>query len=260
MHAFPADQRFAMTAAPIPTDDFADLANTDAQRLAARMVQDSFTTLFRQLAAPEAEGEAAAAELEERCANWCQAGGDEEGRALRLALLVAGLDQWGLAYAQAFALSAIPPLSSLLGKLRTRLDPQAEARFQRYFSQLDQSEGAAIDFKVELRRAIHLGLWHALAACEQADSAQALMQALGSLMLALDQKMPSLGWRLNADTLAHIQIALLTETTSPLAQETTQQLFTALRQTLPRDRHDLMLATSGQAVLAWQKARRAQSH
>ena len=234
-----------MTAAPLPTDDFADLANTDAQRLAARMVQDSFTTLFRQLAAPEAESQAVGEELLQRCTNWCQAGGNDDGRALRLALLIAGLDQWGLAYAQAFALSAIPPLSNLLGQLR---------------SQLDQSEGAAIDFKVELRRAIHLGLWHAMAACEQADSAQALTQALGSLMLALDQKMPTLGWRLNADTLAHIQIALLTEATSPLAQETTQQLFTALRQALPRDRHDLMLATSGQAVLAWQKARRAQSH
>ena len=77
-------------------------------------------------------------------------------------------------------------------------------------------------------------------------------------MLVLDEKMPQLGWRLLADALASIQISLLSETiaASALAQETTQQLFEALRQALPKERFQSILAYSGQAVLAWQQSRR----
>jgi hypothetical protein len=181
------------TATQIPADPLADLANADTQRLAARMAPDVGVL-----------GEVAA-----QCANWCRAGGSDEARALRLALLISGLDQWGLAYTQAFGLTAIHPLTALIGGLRTRLDAREESRFQQYFEQLDAVELDAIDFKVDLRRGIHLALWHAMAASESAEQVEAIVHTLGSLMIALDQKMPELGWRLVADALAHIQIGLL---------------------------------------------------
>lgn len=249
------------TAATLPTDEFAAPVDTDTQRLAARMAQDIFAGIFREVVAPDSPAAAdEAAALEARCRNWCQAGGSDEGQAQRLALLIAGLDQWGLAYSQAFRLTAIPALSALLGGLRNRLDARADTLFQQQFGRLESDEGAAIDFKVELRRSIHLALWHAMAACDTAEAAQAILQTLGSLMLALDRQMPELGWRLIADALANIQVCLLTEETAPLAQESTQQLFAALSQALPAERYRMILATSGQAVLAWQQARRAGAH
>lgn len=247
------------TPATLPADNFAANLDADGQRLAARMVQDIFAGIFRQLAAP-ADGGEQAAELASRCRNWCQAGGSDDGRAARLALLIAGLDQWGLAYSQTFGLTAIPALSALLGSLRNGLDARAEARFQQFFSRLDSEEGAAIDFKVELRRAIHLALWGAMAACETAEQAEAIVKPLGSLLLALDRQMPELGWRLIADALANIQIRLLSEPLTPLAQESTQQLFAALGQALPAERYRTILATSAQVVQGWQQARRAAAH
>lgn len=246
----------------IPADPLGGLADADLQRRAARMAQDVFADLFRQAVAAEAGDEAARlAGLDSQCANWCRAGGDEERRALRLALLVSGLDQWGLAYSQAFRLNAIPALTALLGGLRGALDAQAEARFQRYFALIETEEAAAIDFKIELRRAIHLALWHAMAACGTAEQAVAIGQPLGSLMLALDRRMPVLGWRLLADALASIQIRLLQDdAASAVAQEATQQLFAALRQALPAERYRNILAHSGQAVIGWQRAQRPAVH
>jgi len=251
------------TATPIPADPLADLANADTQRLAARMAQDVFAGVFRQAAANDGAPDVGVlGEVAAQCANWCRAGGSDEARALRLALLISGLDQWGLAYTQAFGLTAIHPLTALIGGLRTRLDAREESRFQQYFEQLDAVESAAIDFKVDLRRGIHLALWHAMAACESAEQVEAIVHTLGSLMVALDQKMPELGWRLIADALANIQIALLSGTSpaSPLAQEGTQQLFASLRHALPEERYQAILAHSGQAVVAWQQAARGRAH
>ena len=95
-------------------------------------------------------------------------------------------------------------------------------------------------------------------ACEATEESQQILQNLASMMLVLDGKMPQLGWRLLADALASIQISLLSESlaASALAQEATQQLFEALRQSLPKERFQAMLAYSGQAVLAWQQSRR----
>jgi len=42
-----------------------------------------------------------------------------------------------------------------------------------------------------------------------------------------------------------------------VAQQSTQQLFESLRQALPKERYQAILAHSGQVVLAWQQARRA---
>ncbi len=113
-----------------PADPLNGTVDSDGQRLAARMAQDIFSGVFRQLATPAANAQVLLDEIGQRCHNWVQAGGDEATRALRLALLVAGLDQWGLAYSQAFGLTAIPALSALLGSLRNRLKPAADARFQ----------------------------------------------------------------------------------------------------------------------------------
>ncbi|MBK7415527.1 MAG: hypothetical protein IPJ38_10870 [Dechloromonas sp.] len=245
--------------APLPADQLAVIAPQDIQRLAARMAQDAFAGIFRlTLNGSAKEMEAALAEVEPRCFNWCQAGSSNEAKALRMALLISGIDQWGLAYSQTFGLNAIPGVSSLLGQLRGRLDPQQDALFQQFYDQMSSVETDAVDFKVEVRRSIHLALWHAMVACEKEAEAQQVLKCLGGMMLVLDEKMPQLGWRLLADALASIQISLLSETiaASAIAQETTQQLFEALRQALPKERFQSILAYSGQAVLAWQQSRR----
>lgn len=251
------------TAQTLPPDSLAALASLETQRLAARMVQDVFAGVFRQ--ALQADGTPDVALLGEvagHCADWCRSAADDEARALRLALLISGLDQWGLAYTQTFQLTAIHPLSALIGGLRTRLDPQAEARFQRYFEQLEDDQFAAVDFKVALRRSIHLALWHALAASTVKEEVEAIVQSLGSLMLALARRWPELGWRLLADALAHIQIALLSANPPPsaLAQEGTQQLFASLRHALDDAAYQQIAAHAGQAVMAWQQAARAQAN
>lgn len=70
-----------------------------------------------------------------------------------------------------------------------------------------------------------------------------------------------LGWRLLADTLANIQIRLLGDEkpVGAMAEEATQQLFTALRESLPPAQYQAILSHSGRAVVAWQQARRPAS-
>ena len=247
-----------MTTVP---DSLAATLPPAAQREAAHVAQDAFATIFRLTVDGAMPGrDAALAEVEQRCHNWCAAG-DDAARTLRRVLLVAGLDQWGLAYSQAFDLAAISALSALLGSLRTAMDAAGEASFQRLFAQLDAVEVDAVDFKIELRRNIHLALWHAMSACDDDAEAQRIVRALGSLMLALTRRMPLLGWHLLADALASIQIRLLAaeRPVGAMAEEGTRQLFAALRQSLPPERYQAILALSGQAVLAWQQARRPAS-
>lgn len=250
------------TAAQIPADQLAALAGADIQRLAARMAQDVFAGAFRQSATVDAAPDVALlGEVAAHCAEWCRAGASDEARALRLALLISGLDQWGLAYTQTFNLDAIHALTALIGGLRTRLDSRQDALFQQYFEQIATVESDAIDFKVDLRRGIHLALWHAMAACETAEQVEGIVQSLGSMMVALNEQMPELGWRLLADALANIQIALLSDIApkSALAQDGTQQLFASLRHALPAERYQAILAHAGQAVVAWQQAIRGSS-
>lgn len=247
----------------IPADAFAALAPADVQRRAARMAQDAFAQVFRlTVEGDEDAARAGVAELSAALANWSNAAGDEDAAALRLAMLVGGLDQWGVAWSRAFGLQAIPALSVLVGSLRTALDAPAEARFSRYFAAIDDGEGNVIDFKIELRREIHLALWHAMIACEERDEAEALARSLGGMMLALVQGMRRLGWRLVADALSHIQIRCLSQqlATEGLAQETTEALFAALARELPADRRDLVFGQSARAVHAWQQAGRGAVH
>jgi len=243
-------------------DRLAATLPADAQRQAAHVAQDAFAIVFRLNADSSADGrDVTLAEVERRCLAWCAAGESEEVRTLRRVLLASGLDQWGLAYSQAFELTTIPALSRLLGSLRVSLDAAEDARFQHFFTRLDEVEADAIDFKIELRRNIHLALWHAMIACDDSAEAQRIVHALGSLMLALTGRMPLLGWRLLADALASIQIRLLGDEkpAGKLAEETTRQLFSALRHSLPPEQYQAILALSGQAVVAWQQARRPPS-
>jgi hypothetical protein len=243
-------------ASRLPDDPLAALVAPADQRQAAHLAQDAFARLFRLGAVGDAGALAVATdELERTCRTWCEAAAGDEARALRLALLAAGIDQWGLAYSQAFAIAQLPGTSALLGALRAGLDAMADAHFQRQFEAIEREEMNAIDFKVELRRGIHLALWHAMAACDDAAEAERIAGSLGGMMLALMQRMPLAGWRLVADALAHVQIRLLAES-APLAQAATESLFAALRQALPAARHQEILAVAGEAVRAWQRARR----
>jgi hypothetical protein len=243
----------------IPPDRLAARIPPDQQRHAARMAQDAFTQIFRlTLAGDPAAVDLGVANMEPLCRNWARAATDDEARALRLALLVAGMDQWGLAYSQAFGLTAIPGLTALLGTLRNSLDASADARFQQQFAAIEAAESDAVDFKMELRRNIHLALWHAMIACESMDEAVAIQKALGGLMHTLVQRMPQLGWRLVADALAHIQIRCLADGAAALglAQESNAQFFQSLRQSLPRDQADAIFAHANRAAIAWQQAQR----
>ncbi|MBL8471594.1 MAG: hypothetical protein KF778_15500 [Rhodocyclaceae bacterium] len=247
------------TSTPPPADQLAGAAPTDTQKLAARMAQDAFARLFRLTAGADDQGaRAAVQEAVPLMSNWARAGQGEAAQGLRLAMLVAGLDQWGLAYSQAFGLVAIPALTELLGALRTDLDARADAWFQRQYAALAESESAAIDFKVESRRAIHLALYHAMIAAEQEADALRILAHLGGMLVAQAQSMPHYGWRIVADALLHVQIACLDQNaaTGALARDSTQQLFDALAQALPKPQWDAINAYSAHALREWQMSRR----
>lgn len=246
----------------LPADTFAPLASRELQTYAARLVQDAFARLFRlSLEGSEAEWRAGAREIAVRAEEWIAAaegGRDGEAGILRRAMLLAGLDQWGLAYAQIFGPSAMAGLSELVGLLRDALDPAGEGRCQAAFSALQDNEGDAIDFKVGLRRDLHLAIWHAMIASEERDEAFAILSQLGGMMAALTRTMPEVGWRLVADALAHIQIRCLAHrlASDGLGQETTQALFGALSRELPKPQWEQIMAQATQAVLGWQEASR----
>ncbi len=243
----------------LPPDPLASLVDADTQRQAAHLAQEAFARVFRlSVAETDSERHKGVQALHAELSQWA-ASADGEACALRLALLLTGMDQWGLVWSQAFGLVAIPGLSELVGALRTGLDETLEARFLRHFEALAAAEENAIDFKVELRRALHLALWHSSIASENRDEALRLAGLLGSQLLALTREMPLAGWRLVADALAFIQIRCLADglATEGVAQEATQALFGALTRELPKGQRDLVMAHAARAVLAWQQSRRA---
>jgi hypothetical protein len=245
--------------ASIPVDALAVLVAPAAQKQAARMAQDTFSRVFRLTLEEDDAGRArGVAELASAVGNWSAAGEGADARALRLALVLSGLDQWGLAYSQAFALQAIPGLSELLGAVRNALDAPAEARLAQQFAAIEAAEGNAIDFKIDQRRGIHLALWHAMIASDEREQATVILTRLGGMLFALIEAMPELGWRLVADALAHIQIHCLAEglAREGLAQETTQALFAALASQLAPELRDRIMAHAGRAVIGWQQANR----
>lgn len=252
----------AAPANSIPVDTLAALVGPDVQKLAARMAQDGFGQVFRLTLNEDDEGRARGVKaLTTALRNWSDAADGDEGRALRLAMIITGLDQWGLAYSQAFGLVAIPGLTELVGALRTGLAPQQEARFLQQFGAIEAAEGNAIDFKIDLRRGIHIALWHAMVASDAREQATMILTRLGGMMFALVEVMPELGWRLVADALANIQIQCLAEglAADGLAREMNEALFAALSQELPAPHRDRVMAYAAQAVLRWQQARRPAS-
>lgn len=244
----------------LPPDPLATLADADTQRQAARLVEESFARVFRLSAGEdEAARRRGVAQLRADLADWSLRGGAGEVHALRNALLLYGLDQWGLAWSRAFGLVAIPALSELIGALRTALDEETEARFLRHFDALGRREENAIDYKVALRRGVHLALWHASIASEDRDEALRLAGQLGSHLLALVREMPVAGWRLVADALAFIQIRCLSDglASEGVGQEATQALFAALSRELPETLREPVMSHATRAVIAWQQAGRA---
>lgn len=245
-----------------PHDALAALASPAVQKEAAELAHDGFARIFRLIA----EGDEAAAELglsiiESRARDWAGKDADGERATLRLALLISGLDQWGLAWSQAFDLAALPGLTRLLGNLRNPLDVEASARFEQQFAAIEACEENAIDFKMELRRGIHLALWHALAACETEAEQDTLIRKLGGLMLALMQGMPNWGGHLLADSIAHIQLRLLSAgTPDARAESATQRLLEALTRALPAERSKTIMAQAAQLVIAYQTAHRNAQH
>ncbi len=257
----PLIQIFPMTAAEsvLPVDPLASIVDAEAQRMAARMAQESFARVFRlSVGETEAARQHGVGQLRKDLSDWAGAGASEDARALRLALLLTGMDQWGLVWTQAFGLVAIPGLTELIGGLRTQLDAATESRFLQQFEAISAAQENAIDFKVELRRGIHVALWHSAIATETRDEALRLAGLLGGQLLALARDMPDLGWRLVADALAFIQIRCLADglAAEGVAQEATQALFAALARELPKAQRDLVMSHAARAVVAWQQTRR----
>lgn len=253
----------AATQAPsIPEDKFADLLNQDGQQQAARLVQEAFAAAVRL--GGEAEGkplEDAMGRLADRLREWASMT-TAEGANLRLALLMYGLDQWGLAYSKAFGAGLLHGVSLLIADLRGGLDLSAEGQCQRCLEELHADEAAALDFKIGIRRELHLSLWHSMIAVEQAEQGEVILSLLGGLLLALPRSMPTLGWRLVADTLASIQIRCLQHGLAASGQEQalTEALFAGLTRDLPEEHNKEIFAHAARAVQDWQQARRSTNH
>lgn len=246
----------------LPHDVFLDLGSRDDQVQAARLVQEAFAAALRL--SHEAEGkplETALARLADRLREWSRLS-STEGSHLRLALLMYGIDQWGLAYAKVFGADTLYGVSVLLADLRGGLDLSSEGMCQRHLDSLREDEGAGLDFKIALRRELHLSLWHSMIAAESKEQGEALLNLIGGLLLALLKAMPSLGWRLVADTLASIQIRCLQHglAASGQEQELTEALFAGLTRDLPEANKTDILGYSAQAVRDWKEARNATQH
>lgn len=246
----------------LPPDVFIDQLAHDEQLQAARLVQEAFAAALRLGAETEGKPlENAMARLADRLREWSRLS-TAEGSHLRLALLMYGLDQWGLAYSQAFGAGVLSGLSLLLEDLRGGLDLSSESQCQRCLDTLRLDEASALDFKITLRRELHLSLWHSMIAAEAREQGDLLLNLLGGLLLALCKAMPTLGWRLVADTLASIQIRCLQHglAASGQEQELTEALFAGLSQDLSEELREQVFAHSAEAVRSWQEARRATQH
>ena len=250
----------SLLTAPVPPDELVGLVAPQTQQYAARLAQDAFARAFRlSSGGDDAERAAGVEAIRVELAAWVAEGESEDARALRMALLLNGIDQWGVAYSQTFALEAIAGVSELLGALRTALDPVADAKLQQQFAAIDDDEGNAIDFKIQLRRSIHLALWSAMVSTEERELATGILTRLGGMLFVLTRSMPLLGWRLVADALAHIQIQCIAHglAADGLARECTVSLFAALSNELPDEQRQLIMAYSAEAVRTWQEARRS---
>lgn len=252
-------------------DALLELVSKEEQQMAARHAQDAFTRILRATLGADEGGEQpavaktrqqAVADANTALLQWAY-GGKAQGEAadLRMALLLMALDQWGIAYSDAFGQAATVGISELIGLLRNALSPEEEARCQRFFGQVNEAEMNAFDFKIEMRREIHLALWHAMISSEGEEGREqafAILRQLGGMMVALTKVMPDTGWRLVSDSLAHIQIRCLAHALAidGVAQETTQELFIGFSREFDQEARDRIMGHAAQVVMAWQQARR----
>lgn len=248
----------------MPTDSFEELAPRDVQIQAARLVQEAFAAALRLSAAQGGESkqlDEALGRLADHLREWSRMAPMEAAH-LRMALVLAGLDQWGLAYSKAFGPGVLAGVSTILADLRDGLGVEEEAACQRFMDSLHDLDAAAIEYKIALRRELHLSLWHTMIATEDRAQAEALMSLLGGMLLALNKLMPILGWRLIADALSMIQIRCLQHglASEGLGMEMTQGLFAGLLAELPEASAKLVTDHSAEAVRAWQEARRSTQH
>jgi len=246
----------------LPTDPFQDLAPQDVQLQAARLVHEAFATALRLTTQGEGKQlEDALSRLADHLREWSRMTTVEAAQ-LRMAMLLSGLDQWGLAYSKAFGAAALAGLSVILADLRDSMDLAEEGACQHFLDALHSDETAVLEFKINFRRELHLSLWHTMIAAEKREQADVLLKLLGGMLLALNRAMPSLGWRLIADALASIQIRCLKHAlaVSGLAQETTQELFAGLQAELPEAVRELVNTHSAEAVRAWREAQQATQH
>lgn len=242
----------------LPNDSLLELASRDVQQQAARLVQEAFAAAFRlSVEGTDAQRQSALQKLGAHLTEWSRMAPRGETD-LRMAMLLAGLDQWGLAFSHTFGAAGLQGLSELVGVLRDSLDVADEANCQAFFAQLNDEEEAAFDFKVLMRRELHLALWHAMIAAESREDADNIVSRLGGLILGLQTAMPRQGWRLIADALASIQMRCLSQgiAIEGMALETTQSLFASLAAALPETLRDRIMQQSTEAVRAWQLARR----
>jgi hypothetical protein len=245
-----------------PPDSLAEMAPQDVQQQAARLVQESFAASIRMVAHGEGKQlDDALGKLADHLREWSRMTTPESAQ-LRLAMILAGLDQWGLVYNQAFGPAALQGVSAILANLRDCLDLSEEAMCQRFLDTIHQEEGSAIEFKIAFRRELHLSLWHTLVAAESRDQAELFLQLLGGLLLALNRAMPTIGWRLIADAMASIQIRCLQHglVLDQQGQEMTEALFAGVSKELPEAVRDLVAGHSAEAVRAWREASRSTQH
>ncbi len=252
-----------MNATTHPPDPLIALAARDVQLQAARLAQEAFAAAFRlgAEAGPGGLRGDAVMKLAAHLNQWTSLA-TREAQILRRVLLLTGIDQWGLAYSQIFGAGALAGVTALIGALREPIRIEDEAASQEFFETIRGDEAAALAFKIELRRALHLALWHSMIASEARDEAFGILQALAAMMVALTREMPTQGWRLIADALALIQIRCLDQALAAqgLARETTTELFGALARELPEEIRQAALQAAAEAVLAWQQAQRGTQH
>lgn len=237
-------------------DPLAEQLPRDIQIQAARLTQDGFAHSFRStLETPASERQQSVAEAAIKLNEWVKA--DTEHSTLRLGMLLSGLDQWGLAYSQIFGAPAMAGLSELVSMLRAAA-PDKGAAASESIQQINDIEACAFSFKAELRKAIHLALWHSMIEEEDRENARDILRQLGGMMLRLLEAAPEFGWIVIAHTLADIQIRCLAHglAATGLAQEMTQELFGALNQQLPDEQRKKIMSGATQTVIAWQQSTR----
>ena len=238
------------------TDPLATQLPRDIQTHAARLAQDGFAHAFRlAVETPASERQQPIVDAVKKLNEWVREPADREQSALRFAMLLSGLDQWGLAYSLVFGAAAMTGLSELVNGLRASAGDDSATET---IARIDDDQASAFSFKAELRKSIHLALWHSMIAEEDRESATGVLKQLGGMMLRLVESMPDLGWIIVAHTLADIQIRCLAHqlATSGLAQELTQELFGALNQQLPANQREKIMAGATQTVIAWQQSTR----